>query len=210
MLYCRNRRNLTYVHWHQNRSRSNSSLNDITLIHWSLKSIQKQSFFFENPWLEMTTTSMIKRNHIPPSFQWGCQYITSVTKVMSKHNRKQQVRNIIGGIHRLLNHIIWFIRKWIFKTSPTSEPVSMNYFHGSMFGEESRRKKGFKDTFLKTKWCFINCFASKSQTNISWAPKSPLDGGVFGPLELNRAQLEGLQEVALWLGSPLSGNDYER
>ena len=175
MLYCcRNRRNLTYVHWHQNRSRSNSSLNDITLIHWSLKSIQKQSFFFENPWLEMTTLNDKKKSHTSILPMRLSIYITSVTKSCQNTNKKQQVRNIIGGIHRLLNHMCLIHKKMNFQ--------NITYFWISEYElfprlyvleetEESRRKKGLKDTFLKTKWCFINCWHPKSQTNISRAPR---------------------------------------
>lgn len=60
----------------------------------------------------------------------------------------------------------------------------MNYFHGSHVleeTEESRRKKGFKDTFLKNKMMFHKLLASKSQNKYFFATKSHLDGGVFGP-----------------------------
>lgn len=175
MLYCcRNRRNLTYVHWHQNRSRSNSSLNDTTLIHWSLKPIQEQSFFFENPWLETTTLNDKKKSHTSTLPMRLSIYITSVTKSCQNTIRKQQVRNIIGGIHRLLNHMYLIHKKTNFQNITyfwTSEYELFPWLYVLEETEESRRKKGFKDTFLKTKRCFINCWHPKSQTDISWAPR---------------------------------------
>lgn len=171
---CRNRRNLTYIHWHQNRSRTNSSLNDTTLILWSLKSIQEQSFFFESPWLETTTLNDKKKSHASTLPMRFSICITSVTKSCQNTIRKQQVRNLIGGTHRLLNHMYLIHKKMNFQNITyfwTSEYELFPWLYVLEETEERRRKKGFKDTFLKTKQCFINRWHPKSQTNISWAPR---------------------------------------
>lgn len=62
--------------------------------------------------------------------------------------------------------------------------------------EESRRKKGFKDTFLKTKWCFINCLPAKVKQIFLEHQESLRWRCVWSPWSWIEHSFWGLQEVA--------------